>query len=175
MERLSFRASFQPLQIATQPSTVVALPVPRDPQALLRPATGEAAAKFDRIKAVFQKVNDPQPGQHTSGEPSLPELEGKADQQIEADNIRARQAIYFGERVEGMRVPKVADRLVELFQNGLLSIAAQGSGSILERNSFFSGRLLAANDLQGEQQYRRKESVVSVDDFIKLSVRVHSL
>lgn len=175
MERLSFTASILPLQIATQPTTVVALPVPGDPQVLLQQATAAAAGKFDRIKAVFQKVDDPQPGQHASGEPSLPEIEGKADQQIEADNICAQQAIYLGEMVEEMRVSKVADRLVELFQNGLLSIATQGSGSIPERNSFFSGRLLAANDLQGEQQYRRKESVVSVDDFMKLSVRVHSL
>jgi len=175
MVPLSFRASFQPLQTVTQPGTVVALPVPRDPQALLQHAIAEAAGKLDRINAVFQKLDDSQLGLHATGELELPELEGKADQQIEAGNIRAREAIYFGEMFEEMRMPKVADRLVELFQNGMRSIGAPGSESIPERNTFFSGRLLAANDLEGEQQYRRKESVVAVNDFTKLSARIQSL
>ena len=171
MERLSLTASIQPLQIATPPSTVVA-PLPRCAEALRR-ATGEAAARFDRVKAVFQKVDEPQ-GQDDSGEPKrilnlgdglnlsharidLPELEGNADQRIDTGNTLALQAIYLGEMVEEMRVSNVADRLVELFQNGLLSMGTQGSGSVAGRNSFFTGRLLASSDLQGEQQYRRKD------------------
>ncbi len=172
MERLSLTASIQHLQIATQPATAVA-PFPRDAEALLQHATGEAAAKFDRVKAVFQKLDEPQ-GQHAFGEPNrslnlgdglppfharidLPELEGKADQRIDAGNVRALQAIYAGEMVEERRVPQGADRLVELFQNGLLSIATQGSGSVARRNAFFTGSLLGVDDLQGEQQYRGKD------------------
>jgi hypothetical protein len=175
MEPLGFRASFQPLQRVTQPGTAVALPVARDPQALLPHAIAEAAGKLDRINAVSQKLDDSQSGLHATGELDLPELNGKADQQIEADNIRAREAIYFGEMFESMRMPKVADRLVELFQNGLRSIGTPGSGSTPERNTFFSGRLLGASDLEGEQQYRGKESVVAGDDFTKLSARIYSL
>jgi hypothetical protein len=122
---------------------------------------------------VFQKVDEPQ-GQDASGEPKrilnwgdglnlahagidLPELEGQADQRIDTGNILALQPIYLGEMVEKMRVPNMADRLAELFQNGLLSIGTQESASVAGRNSFFTGRLLASNDLQGEQQYRRKD------------------
>ena len=172
IERLSFTVSIHPLQIATQPSTVAAL-CSRGAEVLLQQATQEAAAKFDRFKVVFQKVDEPQ-GQHASGEPNrilnagdgrplsharidLPELQGKVDQQIDAGNILALQSIHLGEIIEQSPLPKVADRLVELFQNGLLPIATQGSGSVALRNSFFTGRLLAANDFEAEQPYRRKD------------------
>jgi hypothetical protein len=66
-------------------------------------------------------------------------------------------------------VVNVADRLVELSQSGLLPIGTQGAGSFLERDSFFSGKLLTANEFQDEQHYSRKESAVSFRKFDKLS------
>jgi hypothetical protein len=164
----------QHLQVATQPRTGVVLSNQRDPKALLQQATGKAATKFDRIKAVFQKLDAPDRIRNLGdGLPlsqvgiDLPDLEpeGKPSQQIEPNSVRSLQPIYLVETLQDMRAPKVADRPVELFQDGFLSIATQGSGSVPERNSFFTGRLLAENDLQDEQQSQRNESIVGVDDF----------
>ena len=60
MKQLSITTSSQHWRIATQPGTAVALPVQRDPKALAHHATSKAAAKFDRMQAVFQKVDSPE-------------------------------------------------------------------------------------------------------------------
>ena len=53
----------------------------------------------------------------------LPDLDATtAGQEIVASNIRAMEAIYFAAMLEEIRVFQVVDRLVELFQKGLLPI-----------------------------------------------------
>src|SRR5262249_55688655 len=53
----------------------------------------------------------------------LPELEDQTDYQIVVDNIRAMQPIYFAAMLEELKVFQVVDKLVELFQNGVLPIS----------------------------------------------------
>ena len=53
----------------------------------------------------------------------LPDLNTTtAGQEIVADNIRAMEPIYFAAMLEEIRAFQVVDRLVELFQKGLLPI-----------------------------------------------------
>jgi hypothetical protein len=60
----------------------------------------------------------------------LPDLEPRTDSQIVADNIRAVQAIYFARQLEDLRAFQVVDRLVQLFQQGLLPLG-RGTGAKL--------------------------------------------
>ena len=50
-----------------------------------------------------------------------------SDQQLIADNIRATQQLYVAAMYEELRVFTVADRLVELFQSGLIGKGTAGS------------------------------------------------
>jgi hypothetical protein len=63
----------------------------------------------------------------------LPELEDQTDYQIVADNIRAMQPIYFSAMLEELKVFQVVDKLVELFQNGILAIGRGNAGNFLYR------------------------------------------
>jgi hypothetical protein len=63
----------------------------------------------------------------------LPELEDQTDYQIVEDNIRAMQPIYFSAMLEELKVFHVVDKLVELFQNGILAIGRGNAGNFLYR------------------------------------------
>jgi len=60
----------------------------------------------------------------------LPDLQeqGNADHEIVADNIRAVQAIYSAALLEELKAFQVVDRLVELFQQGVLPIGRGRTG-----------------------------------------------
>jgi hypothetical protein len=60
----------------------------------------------------------------------LPDLQeqGNADHDIVADNIRAVQAIYSAALLEELKAFQVVDRLVELFQQGVLPIGRGRAG-----------------------------------------------
>jgi len=60
----------------------------------------------------------------------LPDLQeqGNADHEIVADNIRAVQAIYSAALLEELKAFQVVDRLVELFQQGVLPIGRGRAG-----------------------------------------------
>jgi hypothetical protein len=51
-------------------------------------------------------------------------------QDIVADNIRALEPAYFAAMLEEMKVFQVADKLVELFQSGLLPIGHRRAGGM---------------------------------------------
>ena len=71
---------------------------------------------------------------------SLPDL--AVGQEIVADNIRAVQAIYFASQLEEMRAFDAAERLAELFQQGLLPLGRRGRGQRLLRSmATANGRL----------------------------------
>ena len=62
---------------------------------------------------------------------SLPDLDPDVGQEIVGDNIRAVQAIYFASQLENMRAFEVAERLLQLFQQGLLPLSRRGRGQRL--------------------------------------------
>jgi hypothetical protein len=62
-----------------------------------------------------------------------------------ADNIRAVQAIYFARQLEGMRAFQVVDRLVQLFQRGLLPLG-RGTGARLLLDYAKSGTRLSTQE-----------------------------
>jgi hypothetical protein len=63
----------------------------------------------------------------------LPSLEDQTDYRIVADNIRALQAIYFSAMLEELKLFQVTDKLVELFQDGVLPITRGDAGNFLYR------------------------------------------
>jgi len=82
----------------------------------------------------------------------LPDLQPDTDRDIVADNIRAVQAIYFAYQLESMWAFQVVDRLVELFQQGLLPLGRGKAGSLLKRYARTADRLSAQ---QRQQLYSR--------------------
>jgi hypothetical protein len=61
----------------------------------------------------------------------LPDLEEQSDVEIVADNLRAMQALYFAAMLEEMKVFQVVDKLVELFQYGMLPLGKGTAGDML--------------------------------------------
>jgi hypothetical protein len=61
----------------------------------------------------------------------LPDLEAQSDIEIQGDNLRAMQAIYFAAQLEDLKVFQVVDKLVELFQNGMLPLGKGLAGNTL--------------------------------------------
>ena len=59
----------------------------------------------------------------------LPDLEDATDNEIVADNVRALQPAYFAAMFEELKAFQVVDKLVELFQNGVLPIGRGDAGN----------------------------------------------
>ena len=71
----------------------------------------------------------------------LPDLDANADTEIVTDNVRVVQAIYFARQLEDMRAFQVVDRLVELFQQGMLPLGSGRARKLLEHYGSVSDRL----------------------------------
>lgn len=82
----------------------------------------------------------------------LPDLHPDIDSSIVANNIKAVQASYFAHQLESMRAFEVVDRLVELFQQGLLPLGAGKAGRLLKRYANTADRLSAQ---ERQQLYAR--------------------
>jgi hypothetical protein len=63
----------------------------------------------------------------------LPDLEAQTDVRIQADNIRAMQAIFFAGTLEDLKMFQVVDKLVEQFQNGTLPLGKSNASNLLYR------------------------------------------
>src|SRR5260370_7709475 len=50
---------------------------------------------------------------------------------MQCDNLQAMQAIYFGAQLEDLKGFQVVDKLVELFQNGMLPLGKGNAGNTL--------------------------------------------
>ena len=61
----------------------------------------------------------------------LPDLEAQSDVEIQANNLRAMQAIYFAAMLEEVKLFGVVDKLVELFQSGMLPLGKGTAGDRL--------------------------------------------
>jgi hypothetical protein len=70
--------------------------------------------------------------QNDKGEFEVPDLVSREGQnEIIADNIRALQPVYFAGMLDEMKAFQVLDRLVELFQSGILPVGSGRTGSDL--------------------------------------------
>ena len=63
----------------------------------------------------------------------LPDLEEQTNLEIVADNLHAMQAIYFAGMLEELKLFQVVDKLVELFQFGMLPLGKGRAGDMLYR------------------------------------------
>lgn len=63
----------------------------------------------------------------------LPDLDAVDDATIQPTNIRGLQPVYFAAMFEQLKVFQVVDKLVELFQNGILPIKLGNAGNFLYR------------------------------------------
>ncbi len=61
----------------------------------------------------------------------LPDLDEQIDIVIVSDNIRATQALYFSAMIEELKVYQVVDKLVQLFQYGMLPLGKGSAGDML--------------------------------------------
>ena len=61
----------------------------------------------------------------------LPDLEQQSDLEILRDNVLALQGIYFASMMEELKVFQVLDKLVEMFQQGMLPLGKGKAGDIL--------------------------------------------
>ena len=61
----------------------------------------------------------------------LPDLESRTDVDIQEDNLRAVEAIYFAAMLEELKVFSVVDKLIELFQKGMLPIGKGSAGDLI--------------------------------------------
>jgi hypothetical protein len=61
----------------------------------------------------------------------LPDLEQVADVQIQVANLEATQAIYFAAMLEELKIFNVVEKLVELFQLGMLPLGRGRAGDFL--------------------------------------------
>lgn len=87
--------------------------------------------RIDEALDQIQRVGDDLPPSQVNID--LPDLEepGTTDHEIVADNIRALQPAYFAAMFEELKVFQVVDKLVELFQNGILPIGRGEAGNAL--------------------------------------------
>jgi hypothetical protein len=67
----------------------------------------------------------------SSIEIDLPDLEARADVDIQENNLRAVEAIYFSAMLEEVKFFQVVDKLIELFQKGMLPIGKGNAGDKL--------------------------------------------
>ncbi len=77
-------------------------------------------------------------GKDDNAEPSaididLPDLEQQVDVEIITENVRAMQAILFAATLEELKLFQVRDKLLELFQQGMLPVVRGRAGDLLYR------------------------------------------
>lgn len=63
----------------------------------------------------------------------LPDLEEQAEVEIQTNNLHAAQALYYGAMLEELRMWEVVEKLVELFQYGMLPLGRGDAGNRLYR------------------------------------------
>lgn len=61
----------------------------------------------------------------------LPDLDDATDVEIQVENLKAAQAIYFAYMLEEMRLPQVVEKIVDLFRSGLLPLGRGAAGDYL--------------------------------------------
>lgn len=67
----------------------------------------------------------------SSMEIALPDLEDATDGEIQHENLKAAQGIYFAYMLEEARMPQVVEKIVDLFRSGLLPLSYGKVGDYL--------------------------------------------
>jgi hypothetical protein len=84
---------------------------------------------------------------------NLPDLELQADLEIVVDNLNAAQVFYFSAMLEEMRLWQVVEKLVELFQFGMLPIGRGNAGNRLYR--YWKSSANRISELERRNMYAR--------------------
>jgi hypothetical protein len=93
----------------------------------------------------------------------LPDLEQETtDFEIVADNIFALQPAYFAAMLEELKVFQVVDKLVELFQNGILPIGKGNAGTSLFK--YWKDTATRVSEAERRSFYARTLGIVGGDD-----------
>src|SRR5205085_5155061 len=94
----------------------------------------------------------------------LPDLEeeGATDFEIIADNVRALQPAYFAAMFEELKVFQVVDKIVELFQNGILPIGRGEAGNALFK--YWKETATRVSEQERRSFYARTLGIVGGDD-----------
>ena len=124
-------------------------------------------AKTDQLE---RKVNDALNVIQKVGEdvaPSLigidlPDLDAQDDFQIQADNIIALQPAYFAAMFEELKAFAVVDKLVELFQNGVLPVGRGEAGNGLFK--YWKETATRVSEAERRSFYARTLGVSGGDD-----------
>lgn len=99
-------------------------------------ASERVSAKDPWIKSRLEDTYSMQTGAFDGASPSaleidLPDLEEAVSIEIQGENLKAVQAIYFSYQLEEMRLFQVVERIVELFRQGLLPLGRNSVGDKL--------------------------------------------
>ena len=70
----------------------------------------------ERVQVELPSVPDAETGSPID----LPDIEGESEVEIQQENLRANQALYFTAMLEKLRFSQVTDKLGELFNAGSL-------------------------------------------------------
>jgi hypothetical protein len=116
--------------------------------------------KVDEALNVIQKVGE-------DVAPSLigidlPDLDAQDDFQIQADNIIALQPAYFAAMLEELKAFAVVDKLVELFQNGVLPVGRGEAGNGLFK--YWKDTATRVSEAERRSFYARTLGVAGGDD-----------
>ena len=74
----------------------------------------------------------------------LPDLDDEVDGAVESDNLRATQVLYFVYVLEEMRLFQVVEKIVELFDEGLLPLASGPARNFLANYERWSADRMSA-------------------------------
>ncbi len=116
--------------------------------------------RVDEALDIIQNVGADAP---TSSIPiDLPDLDATDDFQIQADNIRALQPAYFAAMFEELKAFAVVDKLVELFQNGVLPVGRGEAGNGLFK--YWKETAIRVSEAERRSFYARTLGVAGGDD-----------
>jgi len=117
--------------------------------------------KIDRALAAAQNVGQDRPPSLI--EIDLPDLEqGTSDFEIIKENIFALQPAYFAAMFEELKVFQVVDKLVELFQNGILPVGRGTAGNLLFAH--WKNAALRVSETERRSFYARSLGIPGGDD-----------
>jgi hypothetical protein len=117
--------------------------------------------KIDRALAAAQNVGQDRPPSLI--EIDLPDLEqDTSDFEIIKENIFALQPAYFAAMFEELKVFQVVDKLVELFQNGILPVGRGTAGNLLFAH--WKNAALRVSEAERRGFYARSLGIPGGDD-----------
>jgi hypothetical protein len=83
----------------------------------------------------------------------LPDLDEQADVVIIADNLRAQQALFFAAMLEELKVFQVVEKLVQIFQHGMLPLGKGTGGDLLY--GYWKKSINRINEIERRNMYAR--------------------